>query len=73
MKYLYSSVCFWNTLILKLKTHNNEFTYLEKMMMIADLPDNMLIAVFKLVIGNKRWAFSFSFFFKKFFSFPGHC
>lgn len=43
--------------------HNDEFTYLEKMMMIADLPDKMLIAVFKLVIGNKRWAFSLSFFF----------
>ena len=67
MKYLYSSVCFWNILILKLKMHNDEFTYLEKMMMIADLPDNMLIAIFNLVTGNKRWAFALSFFL--FFSF----
>lgn len=41
--------------------HSGEFTYLEKMMMIADLPDNKLIAIFNLVIENERQAFFFSF------------
>lgn len=36
--------------------HGGEFTYLEKMMMIADLPDSKLIAVFNLVIENERQA-----------------
>lgn len=35
---------------------SDEFTYLEKMMMIADLPDNKLIAMFNLVTGNERQA-----------------
>lgn len=72
MKYLYSSVCSWNTLILKLKMHSDEFTYLEKMMMIADLPDSKLIAIFNLVIGNERQAV-ISFFHLFFFFFSkGH-
>lgn len=41
--------------------HSGEFTYLEKMMMIADLPDNMLIAIFNLVIENERQALFFPF------------
>lgn len=39
---------------------SDEFTYLEKMMMIADLPDNKLIAMFNLVTGNERQAGFFS-------------
>lgn len=46
--------------------HSGEFTYLEKMMMIADLPDNKLIAIFNLVTENERQAFFF------FFSSKGH-
>ena len=44
--------------------YSDEFTYLEKMMMIADLPDNKLIAMFDLVIGDERQA--------GFFFFKGH-
>lgn len=48
--------------------HSGEFTYLEKMMMIAVLPDNKLIAVFNLVIENERLVLFF-FFFSYFFFF----
>lgn len=52
--------------------HSDEFTYLEKMMMIADLPDSKLIAIFNLVIGNERQAV-ISFFHLFFFFFSkGH-
>lgn len=51
--------------------HSGEFTYLEKMMMIAVLPDNKLIAVFNLVIENERLVLFFFFFLLFFFS-KGH-
>lgn len=47
--------------------HSGEFTYLEKMMMIAVLPDNKLIAVFNLVIENERLVLFFFFFLLFFF------
>lgn len=46
--------------------HGGEFTYLEKMMMIADLPDSKLIAIFNLVIENERQACLIFFFFFNF-------
>lgn len=34
--------------------HSDKFTYFGKMMMIADLPDNKLIAIFNLVIVDEK-------------------